>query len=127
MPSCNVDGLELRSCNRFLMAANGTSIRVLGEVQVPIKIAGGLQIHTSFLVSDQIAEPMLGMDWLREHRCRLSFGTGALYIDRKRISLVRGNGSMWCRRVIVAEEVLVSPKSQRDIPVKTMYGNLTTG
>src|SRR5688572_29418097 len=126
VPSSTVDGLELRSCNRFLMAANGTTIRVPGEVQVPIKIAGGLQIHTSFLVSDQIAEPMLGMDWLREHRCRLSFGTGALYIDRKRISLVRANGSMWCRRVIVAEEVIVSPRCQSDVPVRTLYGDLTT-
>src|SRR5678815_5464100 len=45
---------------------------------------------------------------------------------RRRISLVKGNGSTWCRRVIVAEEVLVSPKSQRDVPIKTMYGDLTT-
>src|SRR5678815_1250536 len=51
---------------------------------------------------------------------------GSLFVRRRRISLVRGNGSIWCRRVIVPEEVLVSPKSQRDIPVKTMYGNLTT-
>ena len=126
VPSSTVDGLELRSCNRFLMAANGSEIRVLGEVRVPIKIFKDFYIQTSFLVSDQISEPMLGMDWLREHRCRLGFGMGSLFVRRKRISLVRGNGSIWCRRVIVAEEVLVSPKSQRDIPVKTMYGDLTT-
>src|SRR5678815_6088946 len=33
---------------------------------------------------------------------------------------------MWCRRVIVAEEVEVSPKSQYDIPVRTLYGDLST-
>src|SRR5688572_2847956 len=126
VPSSTVDGLELRSCNRVLMAANGSDINVLGEVRVPIKIANGFYIHTSFLVSDQISEPMLGMDWLREHRCRIGFGMGSLFVRRRRISLVRGNGSIWCRRVIVAEEVLVSNKSQRDVPVKTMYGNLTT-
>src|SRR5688572_13938525 len=38
VPSSTVDGLELRSCNRFLMAANGSDINVLGEVRVPIKI-----------------------------------------------------------------------------------------
>src|SRR5688572_30227604 len=126
VPSSTVDGLELRSCNRFLMAANGSDINVLGEVRVPIKITNGFYIHTSFLVSDQISEPMLGMDWLREHRCRLGFGMGFLFVKRRRISLVRGNGSIWCRHVIVAEEVLVSPKSQRDIPVNTMFGDLTT-
>src|SRR5678816_4184140 len=126
VPSSTVDGLDLRSCNRFLMAANGSDIRVLGEVRVPIKIFNGFYIQTSFLVSDQITEPMLGMDWLREHRCRLGFGMGSLFVRRRRISLVRGNGSTWCRRVIVAEEVLVFPKSQRDIPIKTMYADLTT-
>src|SRR5688572_22186792 len=126
VPSSTVDGLDLRSCNRFLMAANGSDINVLGEVRVPIKISKGFYIQTSFLVSDQITEPMLGMDWLREHRCRLGFGMGSLFVRRRRISLVKGNGSIWCRRVIVAEEVLVAPKSQRDIPIKTMYGDLTT-
>ena len=126
VPSSTVTGLEIQSCNRFLMAANGSDIRVLGEVRVPIKIWKDFYIHTSFLVSDQITEPMLGMDWLREHRCRLGFGMGSLFVRRRRIPLVRGNGSTWCRRVIVAEEVVVSPKCQIDIPVKTLYGDLTT-
>jgi transposase InsO family protein/predicted aspartyl protease len=126
IPFSAVEGLDLRPCNRFLMAANGSDIRVLGEVRVPIKVRGNFNISTAFLVSDQIAEPMLGMDWLREHRCRLGFGTGALFVGRRRISLIRGNGSTWCRRVIVAEEVLVSPKCQRDVPVKTLYGDITT-
>lgn len=33
---------------------------------------------------------------------------------------------MWYRRVIVAEEVVVSPKCQYDVPVRTHYGDLTT-
>ena len=126
VPSSTVEGLNIRSCNRYLMAANGSDIRVLGEVRAPVKVLKGFAIHSSFLVSDQITEPMLGMDWLREHRCRLGFGMGALFVRRRRIPLVKGNGDTWCRRVIVAEEVMVSPKCQLDIPVKTLYGDLTT-
>src|SRR5678815_2918815 len=126
IPSSTVQGLEIRPCNRYLMAANGSDIRVLGEIRVPIKVRSGFEISSAFLVSDQITDPMLGMDWLREHRCRLGFGTGALFIGRKRISLVRGNGAGWCRRVIVAEEVVVSPKCQFDVPVKTLYGDLSS-
>src|SRR5688572_2751311 len=126
VPSSTVEGLNIRSYNRYLMAANGSDIRVLGEVRAPIKVLRGFAIHSSFLVSDQITEPMLGMDWLREHRCRLGFGMGALFVRRRRIPLVKGNGNTWCRRVIVAEEVMVSPKCQLDIPVKTLYGDLTT-
>lgn len=47
------------------MAANGSDIRVLVEADVPIRIRPGLEILSAFLVSDQIAEPMLGMDCLR--------------------------------------------------------------
>ena len=118
VPSSVIEGLELRSCNRTLMAANGSEIRVLGEVLVSIKIGRGFEIPTTFLVSDQIVETMLGMDWLREHRCRLGFGAGALFVGKRRISLLRGNGSNWCRRVIVAEEVVVLPKCQREVPVE---------
>lgn len=28
---------------------------------------------------------MLGMYWLREHNIRMGFGTGALFVERKRI------------------------------------------
>ena len=126
IPASTVLGLEIRPCDRYLMAANGSDIRVLGEIRVPIKVRSGFEISSSFLVSDQIADPMLGMDWLREHRCRLGFGTGSLFIGRKRISLVRGNGAGWCRRVIVAEDVVVSPKCQFDVPVKTLFGDLSS-
>ena len=126
IPSTVVEGLALQSCSRFLMAANGTSINVLGEVRLPIKIRDGFEVSTVFLVSDQITEPMLGMDWLREHRCRIGFGNGALFLGRRRVPLVKGNGSMWCRRVIIAEEVVVPPKCQSEVSVKTLYGDLTT-
>ena len=126
VPSFVVEGVNLRPCHRFLMAANGSEIRVLGEVTVPLEVRPGFKLTTTFLVSDQITEPMMGMDWLRQHRCRLGFGSGSLYVGRRRLALIRGNGSMWCRRVIVAEEVEVSPKSQYDIPVRTLYGDLST-
>src|SRR5678815_3347756 len=67
---------------------------------------------------------MLVMDWLREAHCHIGFGTGALFIGRKQIPLVKGNGASWCRRVVVAEEVVISPRSQCDVPSKTLYGSL---
>jgi transposase InsO family protein len=126
VPFADVDGLPLQPSNRILLAANGTQIKVLGQIDAPIKISRGFSIDTSFLVSDQIGEPMLGMDWLRHHRCRLGFGQGALFVGRRRIPLVKGNGSLWCRRVMVAEETTVLPRSQCDIPCKTQYRDLTT-
>lgn len=90
--SSDVEGIELQPSTRVLLAANGTATKVKGEVTVPLRIWRGLEINTLFVVSDQIFEPLLGMIWLRMHRCRLVFGTGALFVGRNRIPLVKNNG-----------------------------------
>jgi len=66
---------------------------------------------------------MLGMDWLRQHRCRLGFGAGALFVGRHRINLVKGNGQSSCRRIQVAEEVTLAPRSQQDVLSKMVGVN----
>jgi len=124
LPASYVGNLELQTSSRTLRAANGTEIRVLGEVTLSLKFWRGFEVTNKFLISDQICEVMLGMDWLRGHRCHIGFGTGALFIGRKRIPLVTGNGGVWCRRVVVAEEVDIPPRSQCDVLARTLYGNL---
>lgn len=47
-----VQGVTLNSCNRFMVATNGSGIRVLGEVQVAISIGRDFEIQRFFLVSD---------------------------------------------------------------------------
>ena len=55
----------------------------------------GFDVETKFLVFDQITYTMFGMDWLRQNRCRISFGTGALYIGKTRFQFVKGDGGLW--------------------------------
>jgi len=57
--------LEPADCRLF--AANGTAINVVGEVSMNIRI-GDLILFTRFVVSDNITEPMLGVEWLRCNR-----------------------------------------------------------
>src|SRR6218665_2213171 len=85
-------GLPLHPTERGLLAANATEIRVAGELNIPVKMRGGCDVETMFLVSEQAQETMLGMDWLRQHRCRISFGTGALFVGRRRFPFVKRNG-----------------------------------
>lgn len=73
------------------------------------------------LVSDQVRETMLGMDWLRRQRCRISFGTGALFVGRRRFPFVKRNGGAWCHRVSVAEVATLSSRLQCDV-LSTMPG-----
>src|SRR6218665_2872788 len=82
VPATIVNGLAWQRCTRTLFAANRTVIRVLGDVHVSLKVRRGVEISTTFLVSDQVSESMPWMDWFRQHRCRLGFGAGALFVDR---------------------------------------------
>jgi len=82
VPANYVDGLDLQPSSHVLLAANGSEINLLGELVIPLKFWRGFDLSTHFLVSDQICEPMLGMAWLREHRCSISFGNGALFVGR---------------------------------------------
>lgn len=52
VPLSAVEGLKFRPCTRFLMAANGTEIKVLGEATVPLRIWYGFPQTTTFSVSD---------------------------------------------------------------------------
>src|SRR6218665_606740 len=115
LPLDLAEGLTLQQTGRVLFAANSTEIRVSGEVSLPVKMNRGFQLETKFLVSDQVHEAMFGMDWLRQHRCRISFGTGAMYVGRRRFPFVKKDGAAWCRRITVAEEITLPPRSQCDV------------
>ena len=90
LPASYVGNLELqpRLQTTTLTAAIGTEIRVFCELTLPFKFRYGFEETNKFWISDQICELMLGMDWLRGHRCRMGFGTGVLIIVRGRIPLV---------------------------------------
>jgi len=73
-------GLELAECRLF--AANGTVINVLGEVMLNTQI-GELVLPTRFVVSDNIPEPMLGVEWLRCNQMTWDFA--------------KARYSIWCK------------------------------
>src|SRR6218665_169993 len=104
VPLSIVQGLTLQPTQRVLLAANATEIKVVGELSIPVKMSRGSYLETKFLVSDQIADTMFGMDWLRQHRSRISFGNGAMFVGRRRFQFVKGNGGLWCRRIPIAKE-----------------------
>ena len=72
---------EIRDSSRTLTAANGSSIKVSGVVDLPLFV-GRHQFQSSFIVSPQIRNVILGLDWLEAHDC---------LIDCKNMTLIAGN------------------------------------
>ena len=72
---------EIRESSRTLIAANGSSIEVSGVVDLPLFV-GRHKFQSSFIVSPQIRNVILGLDWLEAHDC---------LIDCKNMTFIAGN------------------------------------
>ena len=101
LPATLVCGHILRPTDKILRAANGTKIKVLGEATVSFETP---QYSSSVngLVSEHVAEVMLGIDWLRENNATWDFKGSSVLIGGYRHKLnVRRRDQHWCRRVVL--------------------------
>jgi len=62
-----IDEATMEPAGCRLFAANGTTINIIGEIVLNVH-AGVLTIPTRFVVSDNITEPMLGVNWRWRNR-----------------------------------------------------------
>jgi len=98
-------------------------INVLGEVMMNIQI-GDLVLPTRFVVSDNIIEPMLGVEWLLCNQMRWDFTKDILIINGKVFRLVPGEGTGSCRRVVATEKVTIPARSQAIVPGRVEMNRL---
>ena len=85
---------EIRDSSRTLIAANGSSIEVSGVVDLPLFVDRH-QFQSSFIVSPQIRNVILGLDWLEAHDC---------LIDCKNTTLIAGNRQFRLGHVHIARK-----------------------
>ena len=52
-----------------LYAANGTEIALIGEVELSLLLAD-YEVTAAVVVSEEVDDLILGIDWLGRHRCR---------------------------------------------------------
>ena len=109
-----------------MYAANGTSIPVLGSVRISFTVCG-IPVSTTFLVSEAVDEPMLGLDWLTENHCIWNYGEGILLIGEASIQLQTRPRRAAVRRVYVAEEITIPAGMVEDIPVALAWTNYERG
>ena len=93
-PSHTVRGLNITPCERVLTAANGTVIRVDGEVTVEAA-AGSHKFQIEGVVSDHVSEIMLGNDVLHEHEVIWNFRDKKIEFDGHRFKLCGGAKQRW--------------------------------
>ena len=125
MPSKYVKGMNLQPSSRLLQAANGTTIGVLGETDIQVEISRR-RIPTRFIVSDQVDEILIGVEWLQENNCQIVFPKNSIVIDGEVVPLLKKAMGLRCNRIILQEEVCVPASSEMNVMGKMVYANLPT-
>lgn len=106
-----------------LYAANGSKINVKGETVLTVRFSPRCVSKVRFIVSDEISEILLGMEFLKSGKCKLDFQTDTLQIGREIINLTTFVGQRWARRVQIGREITLPPESTSEVPAKMLIGN----
>src|SRR5260221_3598325 len=122
MPARLVEGMTLRPTSRFLFAANGTKIVMQGELDTPVE-AGGVKSMAKFLVSDQLDDIILGLDWMIENGCVIDCKTGRVQINGIEMPMTR-HLLKACHRIMLRQDITIPPKSVMDLNGLLVYSHV---
>ena len=120
LPAVLVDKSYITRTSQTLKAANGTTIPILGEVAMPIRV-GQFETTVNGLVSEHVSEVMLGIDWLTTNGAVWDFDKSQICIGGRSYRLFARTGDgHWCRRVSVQEDTVVPPRSEIDLMTRVI-------
>jgi len=97
-------GMRLESSNKKLFAVNGTKIPVKGIVSLPIRILG-MELRATALVSTDVKEIMLGIDWMSQHNILWNFTSGQVMIYGQHITLHAHSERLTCCRLVLQTNI----------------------
>ena len=121
LPASIVDCSLLQPTTETLKAANGTEIPVLGKATVPFK-TDSYSSNVTGLVSEHVAEVMLGIDWLIGNNAAWDFRGANVQLGGQPHRLTaRHDARKWCRRVVLQEDIEVPARTQLDLPCKVVF------
>src|SRR5882757_4261316 len=110
MPRSMLPDIPLQPVSVDVRAANGSPIRIEGCVDLTFSV-GGQKLNAIILVSSDVTEFMLGIDWLSEQNVNWKFGEGKLELHGQVVPLTRrpsrvGNGRISVRESVSRPEVV---------------------
>ena len=114
---------DLKVSNRTLKAANGSPIAVSGVIEIPLFL-GSHQYQSSFIVSPQIQNVILGLDWLEMHGCLIDCKNLSLIIGDHRFKLKHLRAENMCRRIEASHDIVLPGRSQVNVEARVVLPHL---
>ena len=92
--------------------ADGTQLPFYGAIRLDLRIKG-LRLEEVFVVGRVSEDVILGMPFLSEHQCGMTFGIPIITIAGKQIRCTDRHGRQLSNEVQVVRPVTVDPKTER--------------
>jgi len=108
--------MPLQPVSVDVKAANGSPIVIEGCIDLSFSV--GQKLHAIILVSSDITEFMLVIDWLMENNVNWKFGDSKLELHGQIIPLMKRPSKVGVRRIFVRENVTIPPNTAANVPVK---------
>ena len=120
-----VESYRTNSSNRQhkLYAANSTEIALLGGVELTLMLADN-EVTAAVVVSEEVDDLILGIDWLDRHRCRWLFAQNLIKIDGKVVRLINRSRRSMLRRIYAVEDTVVPTSHANNVPVNMALSSL---
>ena len=124
IPSNFVTESKIVHSNYELHAAYNTTISVEGSISVPVVVNKSVT-RATLLVSPNIADVILGRDWLCENKVAWDFGTNRVTVNGTVCELQnRSADRLRSRRCRVSADVEIPPNSEAVIPADLVHNSL---
>jgi len=113
LPYDMIDPKLIKPTTVKFYAANGTTIEILGQACVTIQLASQIKFETDVLISEKLACPLFGKQWLKKHTTSWDFVSGKLTIQGYNFKLEEEEDlPNVCRKIRIIEDAVVPPQSR---------------
>ena len=106
-----------------MRAANGTELEIAGEALLPLTIDEQFLLVMA-LVTHDVDEIMLGLNFLTSYNCIWFFGQGEIFINDKMHTAFAHKGARRCRRIFVAEDIIIPPRHEANVVARSTITSL---
>ena len=93
---------ELISSYETVSLADGRPMEILGLTEMTIQLEN-IEVKSEFYLANISCDAIIGIDFFRQHGCRLDFISDSLYIDDKKVQCRSVGLKPVCCRVVITE------------------------
>ena len=84
----------------------------------------GMTLDAEALVTEHVSEPMLGIDWLKQHGCQMDFRRDAAIIGGRVYQLTSKEIQGMCRRIVAVRAEVIPAWSQGTVEGRVELSSL---